>query len=44
MLHTDIEMAELGQIMEEEVMPEGMPVLENSSLYIELGEKHNADM
>ena len=34
-----------GQIEEEEVVPEGMPTLEDTSLiYIELGEKCNADM
>ena len=27
-----------------EVVPEDMPALENASLYVELGEKRNADM
>ena len=43
MLQADIAMEE-GQTEEEEVGPEGMPSLENASLYIELGEKCNTDM
>ena len=35
MLDPDIAMDE-GQIEEEEVMPEGMPMLENESLYVEM--------
>ena len=30
--------------MEEEVVPEDMPTLENASFYVELGAKCNADM
>ena len=33
-----------GQIDEEEVVPEGMPTLEDASIYVELGEKCNTYM
>ena len=34
-------MAEPGQIVKEEVMPEGIPTLENASLYVKLEEIRN---
>ena len=37
-------MEELGQDMEDEVVHEDMSALENAIFYVELGEKHNADM
>ena len=35
---------EEGQIEEEEVVHEGILALEDASLYVELGEKSNADL
>ena len=43
MLYADIKMEE-GQFEEEEVMHEGMPTLENASLYVELEARCNAHM
>ena len=38
-LHTETTMAELEHNMEDEALPQGMLVLENASLYIELEAK-----
>ena len=43
MLHADKSMEE-GKMEEEEVVPEGMPTLEDASIYVELGEKCNTYM
>ena len=37
-------MAEPEQNMSEEYVPEDMPILENASLFVELGTNRNADM
>ena len=37
-------MAEPEEIMEEVSVPQGMPILENESLYIELEVKHTAEI
>ena len=44
MLHIDIAMEESRKIVEEEVIPEGMPTLENASLYVELEAKRNLEI
>ena len=43
MLHADLAKEE-KKIDEEEVVPEGMPTLEDASIYVELGEKCNTYM
>ena len=37
-------MEESRKIVEEEVIPEGMPTLENASLYVELRAKRNIEI
>ena len=44
MLHVDILMVEPEPIMEEDIIPKGMPVLENASLYVELEANPNAEI
>ena len=40
----DISMVELQQIMEEESVPQGISVLEDTSLYAKLEAKRNVEM
>ena len=37
-------MDEPGQIMEEDIVPEGMPLLENASLYVEFEVRRNTEI